>query len=529
VGRAVLTQPRLDPSGCTTSLAATLPSESSGALRVWGAFALLMMLVTVPLFSTVLPPLIDYPNHLARVRLLIEGGNAFYAVRWAPLPNLAQDLIVPALAWLMPLELASKLFLVMVFGVTTAGTIWLNRVATGVWRMWPLLAFLLLYNRIFLWGFVNYLFGVGVALCGIALYLALERRTWRLRVLASSLVALLCYFSHIVAFGFYALVVFGVEAPLAVAELRRRDWRALARRAAIAGTQFLVPAVLLVSFRQSAESGPINYARFLRKADLLFNVFDNYDRVFDITCFALFVGLFVWLAAAGQLRMAPRLASAAAAVFAAYLLLPSQMYEGSGLDHRLPPAMFLLLVASCSPRFPSRCYGIAIGILVASALIIRVAIIERLWLQADRVYSADLAGIDLLPRGAKLAVAYPSRAVNFAPAPELHLAALAIPRRDAFVPILFALPTQQPIVMRPLYLALAKTARPEHLWSAFVEGDASELATPAPGFWQYDFVAFTDNQPVHVLPSRCLQPVFVQPTFQIFAVVHAPSCTRAEE
>jgi hypothetical protein len=24
--------------------------------------------------------------------------------------------------------------------------------------LWPLLAFLLLYNRIFLWGFVNYLF-----------------------------------------------------------------------------------------------------------------------------------------------------------------------------------------------------------------------------------------------------------------------------------------------------------------------------------------------------------------------------------
>jgi hypothetical protein len=93
-----------------------------------------MTLVTVPLFSTVLPPLFDYPNHLARLYLLTEGGNAFYAVRWAPLPNLAQDLIVPPLAGLMPLELASKLFLVMVFGLITGGAIWLNRVATGAWR-----------------------------------------------------------------------------------------------------------------------------------------------------------------------------------------------------------------------------------------------------------------------------------------------------------------------------------------------------------------------------------------------------------
>ena len=63
-----------------------------------------MILAAVPLFSTVLPPLFDYPNHLARMHLLSEGGNQFYAVHWEPLPNLAQDLIVPPLARLMPLE-----------------------------------------------------------------------------------------------------------------------------------------------------------------------------------------------------------------------------------------------------------------------------------------------------------------------------------------------------------------------------------------------------------------------------------------
>src|SRR5215471_14441369 len=61
------------------------------------------------------------------------------------------------------------------------------------------------------YGCVNYLFGIGVALSGLALWLALEpRRSW-FRVLASSVVALLCYFSHLAAFGFYALVIIGVE------------------------------------------------------------------------------------------------------------------------------------------------------------------------------------------------------------------------------------------------------------------------------------------------------------------------------
>ena len=209
------------------------------ALVVWSIFALLLTLSAAPVFSTVLPPLVDYPNHLARMHLLAEGGDAFYSVHWAALPNLAEDLIVPPLARVMPLDIAAKLFLVMIFALTAGGVIWLNRVATGAWRIWPLLGFLLLYNRTLLWGFLNYLFGVGVALVGTALWLSLEERRWWLRVASSSLVALACFFSHIAAFGVYALVILAVEAVPAAAELRARQWRPLGRRIATAAPQVL--------------------------------------------------------------------------------------------------------------------------------------------------------------------------------------------------------------------------------------------------------------------------------------------------
>jgi hypothetical protein len=487
-----------------------------------------MMLVCVPLFSTVLPPLFDYPNHLARMHLLAEGGNGFYAVQWRPLPNLAQDLIVPPLARLMPVELASKLFLVMIFGTVAGGTIWLNRAATGMWRLWPLLAFLLLFNRILLWGFVNYLFGIGVALGGTALWLAMERRRYWLRAFASSLVALACYFSHIAAFGFYALVIFGVEVRPAATELRRGNWRALGGRAAVAGPQFLLPAALFLGCWQAMARGPVNSPGFLRKADLLFSVFDNYDRAFDVACFTLFLGLLAWLAVTRRLGMTPRLGWAAAVVFAIYLLLPSQMYGGSGADHRLPTALFLLLVASCAPRFPSRRAAVAIGIVAVSVLVVRLTVIELVWHRADRVYSADFAGIDILPRGAKLAVAYPASAVNFSPVPEAHFAALAVVRRDAFVPTLFALPAQQPVLLRPPYAALAEAARPERLWAALADKDTAGLVGLTAVLQHYDYVALIDNLAVHVPPNRCLDPVFEQPTFQIFAVVHEPNCTNTE-
>lgn len=498
-----------------------------GAVRVWGAFALLMILAAVPLFSTVLPPLFDYPNHLARMHLLSEGGNAFYAVQWRPLPNLAQDLIVPPLARLVSVAFASKLFLVVSFGMTAAAVVWLNRLATGGWRIWPLMAFLFLYNRVFLWGFVNYLFGIGVALCGIALWLSLEPQSRPIRVLASSLAALSCYISHIAAFGFYALAIFGVEMAPAGAEMRAGDWRGIGLRIATAVPQFLVPAALFLGSWQKTAVGPVNYGGLLRKPDLLFSVFDNYDRAFDVGCFLLLLGFLGWLALSGRLGVTLRLGSAAAVVFVAYLLLPSQMYGGSGADHRIPLGLFLLLIAASAPHFANRRTAVAAGGVALFALFVRLALIEQVWRAADRTYSAGIAGIDALPRGAKLAVAYPASAVNFVPIPEVHFANLAVARREAFVPTLFAIPSQQPITVRAPYVRLAAAAQPERLWSAFVLDEPAGAAPLPAALQDYDYIAFTDNRPVSLRPGKCLKPVFKQQRFQIFAVVHAPDCVNA--
>ncbi len=497
------------------------------AWRVWGAFALLLALTALPVFSTVLPPLFDYPNHLARMHLVAEGGDRFYRVAWAPLPNLAEDLVVPPLARLMPLATAGKLFLVMIFALIAGGALYLNRMVARGWRLWPLLVFSLLYNRILLWGFLNYLFGIGVALCGLALWLAFEpRRAWQ-RVPASALLALACFFSHIAAFGVYALALCGIEAPMALAELRARAWPALGRRAAILAPQFVVPAALFLSWRDEAGTGGVSYAGFVRKADLLFSVFDNYDRTFDIACFALFLALGLCLAASGRLRLAPRLGWAAGLVFAAYLLMPSQIYGGSGADHRLPLALFLLLVAGSAPRWPSRSTAVAIGIAAVSLLTLRMAVIEGVWRRADHIYAADLTAIDALPRGAKLAVAYPD-AVHIVAVPQVHLAALAVARREAFVPTLFAIPGQQPIVLRPPWAALAAAARPPLLWAAFVARDRAAQANLVPTLAQFDFIVFVGREPFAVTAGRCLRPAFRQPTFQIFAILADPGCPAAE-
>jgi hypothetical protein len=343
-------------------------------------------------------------------------------------------------------------------------------------------------------------------------------------VFASSLVALACFFSHIAAFAFYALVLLGVEALPAWAELRARRWAALGRRIGVAAPQFILPAVLLLGGPHDAAGETVRYAGVWRKIDLLFSMFDNYDRVFDVACFVLFVGLFVGLVWIKRLRLDPRLGCACGIVFAAYLQLPSQVYGGSGADRRLPAALFLLLVAASAPRFPSRRIATGIGIAAASLLIARLGLIEHVWREADRVYRADLVGIELLPRGTKLAVAQPERLFHVTRIPEVHLATLAIARREAFVPTLFAIPGQQPVMLKPTFLALTEAAQPQILWAALITGDAAD-GTHLPNLLRgYDFVAVTDNRPIPAPSNRCLTPFFVRPTFQIFAVVHDADC-----
>ena len=58
-------------------------------------------LLLLPFFFIQIPPLQDYPNHLARIHVLtqIQASPAlqeYYKVQWAPLPNLAMYLLSPA-------------------------------------------------------------------------------------------------------------------------------------------------------------------------------------------------------------------------------------------------------------------------------------------------------------------------------------------------------------------------------------------------------------------------------------------------
>src|SRR5258708_9339791 len=201
-------------SSLSTSAPATVPARTATAAH--GTFGLLAVTLVLsgltlsPLLWAAVPPLVDYPNHLARMWILAQNGALTdlannYAVAWRLLPNLAMDLVVPALAQIMPLEIAGRLFIALTMLSLVAGTMTLHRALHGRMSLWPLSALLFLYNAALFWGFLNCLFGIGMFLLAFSGWIS--SRHWRTapRLLAFSVIASLLLILHLFAFCLYAL------------------------------------------------------------------------------------------------------------------------------------------------------------------------------------------------------------------------------------------------------------------------------------------------------------------------------------
>ncbi|HTQ35216.1 MAG TPA: hypothetical protein VMI30_13680, partial [Stellaceae bacterium] len=168
----------------------------------------------------------------------------------------------------------------------------------------------------------------------------------------------------------------------------------------------------------------------------------------------------------------------------------------------------------------SRRGALWIGGVASVMFVARMAVIEAVWLKADRVYAADIAVIDTLPQGAMLAVAYPPRDINAGAIPELHVATLAAARREAFVPTVFTYATQQPLALRSPYDALAAATSPSMIWNGFVGHHTSAHDASAHVLKDYDFVVFVDRAPFTVPTDRRLETRAATPTFQLLAINH---------
>jgi hypothetical protein len=427
------------------------------------------------------------------------------------------DGVVPFLALVMPLAWAGKIFVFLTFALLAGGTCALHRVLFRCWSPWPCLAFLLLYTRLLLWGFMGYLFGCGLALVFFAAWLALRERHWSLRVGLGLVFALAVYLAHLLAFGIYAVMIGCYE--LGQAWRHRENLGAALRDLAIGAVPF-APALALMSM--NASEGRIIFANPLRKFDLLFSVFDNYSRPFDVVCF---VAIVIAVAVAFQrrwVRLAPGMALPLIGVTVLYIFMPTQLFTAAGVDRRIPMMMFLGLFGSSQWVAPARLeWRFMTG--AGAMLAIRLAVIAVIWHNAGRLYAGLMPAFDKLPAGGCLAVAFGKDSISVQKAPLTHFPALAVIERDDFVTTFFAYETQQPIKLQPDTKSEADLLAPDGLWYAYVDGSTPLSPAQAAALQRCGYIAFAGTRAFQLKNTAGLEPAFIAPRFQIYRVAAAPS------
>lgn len=223
-------------------------SDAQGLWSRWSsraAWILALICGVAPLWASHALPLVDLPQHLHLISVLHRLDDpstlfpAVFARRSELTPYLGYYYVVSLLNWLMPLELANRIFLsAIVAGLPLSLAFLLKSLKRPTWP--ALLALPFAYGDSFAWGFINSCAALPLAFvtCGFFVR-AIEDSIWRRRwaiALAVSLTAVLLF--HVQAFAYLGLAL-----PFLLVTSSAPDPGILRpRRAALLG---VVPGVLL--------------------------------------------------------------------------------------------------------------------------------------------------------------------------------------------------------------------------------------------------------------------------------------------
>jgi hypothetical protein len=470
--------------------------------------------LVIPLFVTTIPPLLDYPNHLARMAVLAAGGHDtdlahIYAIDWHVMPDLGMDIIVPLLTQLMPLTIAAKIFLALALLLPLLGTIALHDAIFEKRSWWPLASAIVVYNAALLAGFLNFAVGIGLALLGAACWVRL-RRDARRQIVAGALIAAALFIVDAFAAGFFFLLIAGFE----LRDVRQEQNRhAPTARAAKLGIVALPTALLHFDTRLAADAptSPFAFAGNLWEALAKFDPFHKaigaaasfltYDTGSDLLILTAVAAAIAALSLARKLAFAWP-AAIALALMLAYPFVPGGFAATDLIDIHLPVLAGFLFFAGIMPRRLGRRETAVLGLAFAALIVARLGVITLAW----QGQNADLADINavlapvkaqdrvlvlIAPETADGVAKEPVRWRFFVDQPSFsHIAAPALARHRAFYPQLFAEVAKQPLRVLPPFDKLADDRDCPPLATTLWDGPqwaATLRGSPYLVHWRQDF------------------------------------------
>ena len=443
----------------------------------WPATSGLCVILLAPLLVVDVPPLLDYPNHLARAFILASlPGDAvlarFYAPHWTIIPNLALDLLALPLMRVLPVHVAGRLLIALAVLLPVLGTVAYNAVLTArkPVRWWVLASAIVAYNGCVLYGFLNFEISLGLALLLAAAWLR-----WRdARPVASVALAiagaLALFACHLMGLAFYFLLIGGAELAY-LYPLRNGRWvGAVLTRGLVLLAVAVPPAALYAVSGLRQLGGDARYlAAGAKLAQFLLN-FVNYNRPLDLVAAALVLAVPLAGLALRWCRVPGPAACTIVMLLIAFIAVPSSWKGTFFIDARFAIMLGFMLFAGVVPdAFPDRIRRPVIAVLTL-IFVARMTVLTTAFV-SHRTDLADLRAV-LAPVQPGQAIYFASVSKQEAPAywdanphwreiangqrVDLHLGALVPIEHCAFWPFEFDNPSQQPIETRQPYRDLAE-------------------------------------------------------------------------
>jgi hypothetical protein len=414
----------------------------------------------MPLLFLVPAPMQDWPSHLARLHIMSQmmAGQSdwqrFYQINTFFLPNVVLDVGLLGLMGLgLTLNAASVGFLLLTYVLFVGGFCAL----CGAFRAFDtsklVLGGVLFFNVSLFWGFINFQFGLALALALAALWARAGLFVVRLAIAVLGAAAVcMC---HLVAAGAFLVLLGSIEL---VRFTRAPSWRGL-----LLNTTSIIAALVVFGLLRASPTSHENLTSMVFvnagsipgiarwKLSLLVKALLGGGRAADIVTVAGLALAIIAVLLGARVRFGGVAVVAVLASVALCVASPFQIGSGAVLDERL--GVLPLIAAAALLRFDwrSRHAQFAVVAMLACVVLLRSALIWRDW-HADAAVTQDFAAkTATLPAGSTVMTATGQREVPWSTLwspPMMQLAAKAA-LHDVFVPTVFADPTQQPLALRP--------------------------------------------------------------------------------
>lgn len=511
------------------------PNGNEG--RLWHVAAMaLMIILAIPFFLVDVPPVLDYPNHLARYFVLAHPDDAIlsrmYAPHWAILPNLGMDAIGAAMLRVADVHVGGRILLALSLFAPVIGVAVYHRVVFCRYSYWSLASGMTAYNGAFFLGFMNFLLSLGLALIGGAAWIALRRRKWLLgSIVIGAFAAVLIFFCHIFGVLLFALLIGGDEVDRL---WERRNSGAGTPRDVVYAVATLVatlsPVIVLYFLSPLGEAGvPTGEWRGLAKLWMIFAPFMTPSAELTLMTGVLVISLLILMRR--YVQFAPGMPLIFAVLVLAFVVAPSAVKGGTFVDLRFALMIGLLLFAGVQPRLLP--LPAILIVTVGAFIVLRSGYIGMIWFDYRHDLADVRAALAMVEPGARVMVARgqpghltdvrpPERALPGIYRLDGHIAALLVTERDAFWPLLFADSAQQPLTVKPPFDQIAQPLSEPVEWPLLSEESFSAETLRNARYlshWRASFDNVLLIDPViPVRMPRGLLPIYRGPYAQLFRI-----------